>query len=242
MKKVITTMACLTIAIMPNMACSDLDNRESDVKQTLSTQVKNFNTGGSLANRTVANADSKYIYDSSMLLIEEIQNNENLLNAIRNPQVNPDGSLQFINQDTLDSLLILIDFEESIDLQTINLIIAKSIDAYSDGYQSTINNMKFSPEATYIFNDMLNVETQYSEVTDYPSFYSLNQNEQDLAQNVFNFSSYSRIQFEYVEAFFWLSGGIVTGAMIGGAFGPGGALIGAIIGGAVGVVCHLVSK
>lgn len=108
MKKLITTMACLTVAMLPNIACSDLSNREAiSEKKQISANVKSTSSNLFMA-RTAANANAEYVFNSGYALVEEIENNITLYNALRNPITNLDGSQQFINQNNLDHMMNII--------------------------------------------------------------------------------------------------------------------------------------
>ena len=67
-------MACLSIALMPNMACSDFEQNDSSTESTNSlTKIKSKQQAESVASRNAGNIDVQYVYDSSMALVQEFK-------------------------------------------------------------------------------------------------------------------------------------------------------------------------
>ncbi|MEG2079256.1 hypothetical protein [Chryseobacterium sp.] len=220
MRKTITVMACLSIALMPNMACSEFEQNDSSTETTNSlTKTKSKQQVGSLSNRNAGNIDVQYVYDSSMTLLQEVQSNEALQNSIRNPVINSDGSIQYINQQTLDYMLNNVEYTDAISLNQVNNIASEIIKAKDIGYTNYIDGMDISATAKSIVKDLLNEKRSYKTPAEYPGFEELVQSEKDMLNASYSLGEMARQDPNYSQSeLHWaaiLAGGVI-GFSIGG--------------------------
>lgn len=194
-------MACLSIALMPNMACSDFEQNDSSTESTNSlTKIKSKQQAESVASRNAGNIDVQYVYDSSMALVQEVQNNETLQNSIRNPVINSDGSIQYIDQQTLDYMLNYVDYTDVISLNQVNNITSEIIKAKEIGYASYIDGMDISATAKSIVKDLLNEKRTYETPSEYPGFEELIQSEKDMLNNSYSLGEMARQNPNYSQS------------------------------------------
>ena len=102
MKKLVTALASLTVAMLPNIACSDINNRESIIPENNTLTINKSDKVNLFTARTFSTINAEYAYKVILRLAQEIQNNEQLLNKLRNPQTSSSGNLDFFNQSDVN--------------------------------------------------------------------------------------------------------------------------------------------
>lgn len=243
MRKTVTMMACLSIALMPHMACSGLDQDDTTGHTSNSLAIKNKTGQNSLANRNATDIDLKYVYDSSMALVDEIQKNETLLNSIRNPTENQDGSIQYVDRNTLDYMLNYIGYTDALNLNQVNNIAAEVIKLNDIGAEEYFeSSTNFSESAKVIVKDFGKADRMYNNVEDYPEFNQLTKSEQEMFRTASSLAAMSRGGIDDPTVGYIYLSCIAVGAVIGGSAGLVGGLIGAGVGLVVGCVCAIIYK
>lgn len=231
MRKLITTMACLTIALLPNIACSDSNN---DTIQEESLNKKERISNNKTYAKTASEVDAEYTYNSAIRLVDEIENNPTLLNSLRNPTKNPDGSIQYISETDFNHMLKFIDYEDNVDLSMVNKAVAEGIKAQELGAENYINGMDISSNAKAILLDMV-TEEGIKNPSEYSEYATLNQSEKD-ALNI-TYSLTDRVAQNGPDredvGIFMILACTATGAVIGGWIGAGVGLVVGIISSAI---------
>jgi hypothetical protein len=190
-----------SIGINENKISKTHDENDSSTESTNSlTKIKSKQQAESVASRNAGNIDVQYVYDSSMALVQEVQNNETLQNSIRNPVINSDGSIQYIDQQTLDYMLNYVDYTDVISLNQVNNITSEIIKAKEIGYASYIDGMDISATAKSIVKDLLNEKRTYETPSEYPGFEELIQSEKDMLNNSYSLGEMARQNPNYSQS------------------------------------------
>ncbi|MBP0612514.1 hypothetical protein J8J42_05585 [Chryseobacterium sp. cx-311] len=176
-------------------------------------------------NRTGANIDAE-------LLIGEIAQNADLLTQIRNPQTNPDGSIEYLTSKSLEYMLSFIDYKDQVDLAQVNYIISEVVKIDQIGAAAVIANTNLSAGAKVIANDMLNIDREFETLAEYAEYASLNSSEKMILETSWEMGELAR-QGPYSQSEVGWSAVLaatIVGGSIGGVWGAaiGFAVVGVI--------------
>ena len=133
MKKTITILACLYVTLLSNVACSERENLTEPIEIT--------------ANKTI---DVKQLKKAMSIIQNELNTNQSLVNKIRENAENVSYSKgadqpipQYLDQETLDYFMSLINFQGNVDLNEINQIIHENILANQVGHENLLILLTF---------------------------------------------------------------------------------------------------
>ncbi|MCJ7933286.1 MAG: hypothetical protein MUW56_06515 [Chryseobacterium sp.] len=242
MRKLLTVAASLTIALLPTISCSDTNNEQISTSESSFSPKASLMQGSSAARLT--QDDSDQIVNSSLLLIKEIQNRSELVDLIRNPVTNPDGSIDYVTKDGLAKFLEIIDYKGDVNVKDVNYMISESVKAYNQGYDTYISNMNISSGAKAIMKDLIKPKVLYVNLEDYPEYAGLKTIEQEKLKDVYDVTNTARrSDLDDITLGGYMLGGAAVGAWIGSYFPwPGAPILGGVIGAVVGAVLWVAIK
>ncbi|MCJ7934784.1 MAG: hypothetical protein MUW56_14435 [Chryseobacterium sp.] len=231
MKKTIYMLGCLSIVLMPNIACSNLDSNDNAVETTsMATQSgsSNFSTGKDIV-------DPAVMVKASSIIRDEVKSDLQLVERFRNPPI-VNGKAQYVDKAILDHMITaanLTQYSSQITVDMVNRMVAESIEMQKVGFDKYMSNSKLlSPVMKDYVNRLAYDDVTIQDFQAESNFINLSDNEQNILANMDNFNTYynsSRLIFTGFGAGF----GMIIGGML---FGMPGMIIGGIVGGIVGSI------
>lgn len=218
MIKTITILACLYVTLLSNVACSERENLTEPIEIT--------------ANKTI---DVKQLKKAMSIIQNELNTNQSLVNKIRENAENVSYSKgadqpipQYLDQETLDYFMSLINFQGNVDLNEINQIIHENILANQVGHENFIDSTNFSNNTKIILRDLISENPSIIDLSSDPRFQSLSNSEKSMLLDI---EVVTNPQNRVSEA-----GCAAVGGVIGTVINPGvGTFIGILVGG---LLCH----
>ncbi|MCJ7934783.1 MAG: hypothetical protein MUW56_14430 [Chryseobacterium sp.] len=231
MKKTIYMLGCLSIVLLPNIACSNLDSNESTPAQVETASLLQPGSGNVSTGKFTV--DPALITKAGSIMRDEIKNNAQLAARLRKPPI-VNGQAQYVDQAILDHLISITNlsqYSSQITVDMVNRMIAESVEMEKVGYESYIKNTKYiSTNMKDYFNRLAYDDVTAADFQTEANFINLSDNEQSVLYNMDSLVTYSNTSKLIGGGF-----GMLFGAGIGGMiFGPAGFIVGAVIGFAFG--------
>ncbi|MCJ7934786.1 MAG: hypothetical protein MUW56_14445 [Chryseobacterium sp.] len=231
MKKTMLLLGWLSLALLPNLACSNLDSNDNVVENSNFTAQHTGNTA--VTNKI--DLDPAIIVKASNTIRDEVKSDPKLIERLRNPPI-VNGQAQYVNQTILDRFLDVANlnqYSSQITVDFVNKMIAESVEMYKVGADNYIQNSKLlSAGYKDYYQRLINEDVTVDDFKNEAQFMSLSALEQDnlvYADSLITYLNTSRL-VKYWEV--GVIAGMSIGTMIGGY--PIGTLVGGIVGGLIG--------